>query len=179
MPKNSIEKILFYIGASKEDCSDIPEKVIESYHNLFCGYKKNYKDVIGSKFEKNKQNDIILFEEIDFFSTCKHHMIPFFGKIQIAYIPNKNIIGFSRINELVFLITRKLQLQEDIAYEIANEIQNSNLEPYGVFVQINGTHFCNLAKEKTSKPVKMKNFITTGEFKKQDILNRLQLILKF
>ena len=135
-----------------------PERILKSYENIFSGYKINKEEIIGNNFSNAENNEIILFDKIDFFSTCEHHLIPFFGQIQIAYIANKNAIGFGKIAELVLSITRKLQLQERITSEVANIIQNSHLNPLGVFVKIEASHFCIIAKEKTWKVFHCRDF---------------------
>lgn len=177
--EQSIKKIFSHIGedVSRSEISLTPARMIEGYKNIFSGYSEEPSKIIGNVFSHVETNDIILFEKIDFFSTCEHHFIPFFGKIQVAYIPNKNVIGFSRVTLLVSAITRRMQIQERIAFEISNILQNSLLKPEGVFVKIEGNHFCHLAKEKTSSPLVLKNICTTGSFKSQENIQKLQLML--
>ena len=177
--KNAITLILNYIGedVTREGLKLTPTRVLEGYKNIFSGYSQPKVEILSNKLGKAEQNDVILFEEIDFFSSCEHHFIPFFGKIKIAYIPNQHAIGFGTILKLVTAITRRLQLQEKIAQEIANFLQESELNPKGVFVQIEGQHFCVLAKSgNSSKPITVKNMITTGEFKEKINLEKLNIL---
>lgn len=178
--KNAITLILNYIGedTTREGLKLTPERVLESYQNIFSGYKQPKPEISSNRLGNAEENDMILFEAMDFFSTCEHHFIPFFGKVKIAYIPNQHAIGFDTVLKLVNYTTRKLQLQEKIAQKIANFLQESELKPKGVFVQIEAQHFCVLAKNgNASKPITVKNIVTTGEFKEKINLEKLNILL--
>ena len=177
---DAIKLFLTSLGedVSRKSLLNTPKRVIEGYQQILFGYKINLKDVIQNKFSCSFNNEIIIFDEIKFFSVCEHHFIPFFGKIRIAYMPNQFAIGFGTINRLVEAITRRLQLQENIANQIASIIQESALNPLGVFVFIEGNHFCTLSKNPhDSHPLLVKNFCTTKDFKKQENIQKLELIL--
>ncbi len=153
------------------------ERMLKGYKNILSGYEIDYKNLIQNRFSNAESNDIITFEKIDFFSMCEHHFIPFFGEIQISYIPKKNAIGFGAIISLVEAISRRLQLQERITREIAETIQESALNPSGVCVIISANHFCTLAKTKGQhKPSLVKTIFTTGGFNDEKSLKKLQLL---
>jgi GTP cyclohydrolase I len=178
--KNAIKLLLSHVGKdfSKKELELISERMLNGYSNILRGYNSDFQKIIKNSFSNSENNEIIAFDKIDFFSMCEHHFIPFFGEIQIAYIPNKKAIGFSTILEIVESITRRLQLQERIARQIAETIQSSYLEPLGVFTSISAYHFCVLSKEKKgSKPSLVKNLFTTGDFKKESNLQKLNLIV--
>lgn len=176
----SIENIIEFIGddPSKKDLLLTAERVVKSYDLIFSGYKQNIEEIMDASFLEIDGNDIVMFEKIGFFSICKHHFLPFFGNIQIGYIPNKKIVGFGTIENLVKAVTRKLQIQENIIEEIANTIQSSNLQPKGVFVKIEAEHLCIFSKREDGKPITLKNIITTGDFKLEENLKKLEIILK-
>ena len=179
--QNAIKTFLSFIGedASCNNLLKTPQRMLEGYKNILSGYNVDAKSIIANQFSDACSNDIICFDEIDFFSICEHHILPFFGKIKIAYIPNKFAIGFNTITKLVDAVTRRLQLQEKIAKEIGDIIQHSLLAPLGVFVKIEAEHFCVLAKsQNSSKPFMVKNIYTTEDFKKTESLQKLNLIEK-
>jgi GTP cyclohydrolase I len=153
--------------------------MLEGYKNILSGYNSNYSSIIQNRFSEAENNEIILFEKIDFFSMCEHHVMPFFGEVQIAYIPREKSIGFGTISKLVEVVTRRLQLQERIARDIGDVMQFSPLNPLGVFVSVSAHHFCVLAKSsKNSKPSLVKNLYTTGDFKQEQNLQKLNLLIK-
>jgi GTP cyclohydrolase I len=177
--KQAIKTILQHIGedVSRKELIKTPGRILESYKEIFSGYKEESDKIIGDTFSEIETDEIIFFENIDFFSTCEHHFAPFFGQISIAYIPNKKAIGFGRITNLIKSITRKLQIQERIAFEIGTLLEKSPLNPAGVFIKIEGKHFCNISGEKTSKPLVLKTIFTTGEFKKPENIEKLKLLI--
>lgn len=160
--EDEIKKIIKGIGAndSSEALKKTPFRVVQSYQNLFYGYGKNPLDVI--KVLKSQNSSIVSFKEIKFLSTCEHHMIPFFGIINIKYIPNGNIVGFGTILELVKIITRRLQLQESITCEIANTLYEGNLKPKFVEVEVEAKHLCTIAKGESLEPFTLHTYCKLG-----------------
>lgn len=173
-----IANLLSFIGENvdRDGIKATPRRVLESYKSIFSGYQKDYQMVLGDVFSKSQSNDLIKFDKINFFSTCEHHFIPFFGQIKVIYMPSEYIVGIGRIVDLVKAVTRKLQVQERIAFEIATTIQESNLKPRGVFVEITAQHLCSYAKDCNSDPNILVNIYTTGEFTKQENLTKLILL---
>jgi GTP cyclohydrolase I len=177
--KQAIKTILKHIGedVSRKELLKTPDRMLESYKEIFSGYAEKSGNIIGNTFSEVETDEIIVFENIDFFSTCEHHFAPFFGQISIAYIPSKQAVGFGRITNLIKAVTRTLQIQERIAFEIGTLLQKSLLNPTGVFVKVEGRHFCNISVEKTSKPLVLKTIFTTGEFKKPENIEKLKLLI--
>jgi GTP cyclohydrolase I len=125
----------------REGLKRTPERVAKSLAFLTRGYGMKPEDVInGALFEEGHQN-MILVKDIEMYSLCEHHMLPFFGKVHVAYIPNGRILGLSKISRLVEIYARRLQVQERITDQIAQAIWE-RVEPEGVGVVVEAYHLC-------------------------------------
>jgi GTP cyclohydrolase I len=125
----------------REGLIDTPKRVAKSLQFLTKGYKENPIDVINDAIFHQESTEMILVKDVEIYSLCEHHMLPFFGKAHIAYIPNKKIIGLSKISRVVEVFTRRLQIQERLTDQIANCIDEC-LSPFGVAVVIKASHMC-------------------------------------
>ena len=106
------------------------------------GYKQDPKDAInGALFSEAEYQEMILCKDLDFYSLCEHHMLPFFGKAHVAYLPNKRIVGLSKVPRMVEIFARRLQVQERLTRQIAQTIM-SEIEPLGVAVVLEAEHMC-------------------------------------
>jgi len=166
MDKSKIEKLMGELIAEigedpgREGLVDTPRRIAESYAKLFGGYDKNPEDVV-TEFEGEDYDEMIICNDIDFYSTCEHHMLPFFGKAHIGYIPRKKIIGLSKLPRIVEIFARRLQNQERLTMQIAKTI-NDLLLPKGVGVVIRAQHLCMMCRG-----VERQNtVITTSSFTK-------------
>jgi len=118
-----------------------PERVERAMHWLTRGYGLDAAEVIGDAlFEESHQNMIVV-RDIEFYSMCEHHMLPFFGKAQVAYIPNGRIVGLSKVARVVDVFARRLQVQERLTDQIADALDDA-LAPRGVGVVLEASHFC-------------------------------------
>ncbi|MCF7812044.1 GTP cyclohydrolase I FolE [Candidatus Gracilibacteria bacterium] len=140
--QDHIREILKLIGEDPErdDLIETPQRIADSYKELFSGYKEDPRKVIKT-FEANGYEEMILVKNIDYFSTCEHHMIPFFGMAHIAYIPDKKITGLSKLPRIVDIFARRLQNQERLTVQVA-DVLHEELNPKGVAVQVSGRHLC-------------------------------------
>lgn len=141
---DAIKTILTWIGEDPERSGliDTPTRVLKSYKEFFKGYSQDPKDILNKVFEEVEgYDDIILLKDIDIFSHCEHHLVPFTGKAHIAYIPDKKIVGLSKLARLADCFARRLQLQEKLTAQIANTLYES-LQPKGVAVVIEAKHHC-------------------------------------
>jgi GTP cyclohydrolase I len=118
-----------------------PERVAKSLAWLTRGYELDAADVIGDAVFEETHESMVLVRDIEMYSMCEHHMLPFFGKVHIAYIPNGKIVGLSKLPRLVEIFARRLQVQERLTEQIADAIQEV-LEPLGVGVVIEAVHLC-------------------------------------
>lgn len=118
-----------------------PERVARAWSYFTRGYQQDPKSLISSAIFEEENQEMVLLKEIDFFSMCEHHLMPFFGKAHVAYIPNRRIVGLSKLARLVDVFARRLQVQERLTRQIAETLQ-SELNPLGVAVVMSAEHLC-------------------------------------
>ncbi len=141
--ENIIKSLLLEIGENpeREGLEKTPHRVSEMYKYLTKGYSEDPEKIINGAMYTEGPQDMIVLKDIDFFSLCEHHMVPFFGKCHIAYIPNNKIIGLSKLARLVEVYSRRLQVQERLTRQIADTIEK-HLNPQGVAVVTEAGHLC-------------------------------------
>lgn len=139
----NVKSILKEIGEdlTRSGLIKTPERVAKSYEFLFQGYSKNIYEVLNNAIFEEKYDEMVIVKDIDFYSMCEHHLLPFFGKVHVAYIPNGKIVGLSKIPRIVDVFARRLQVQERLTRQIADTIQEY-LNPIGVGVIIEAYHMC-------------------------------------
>jgi len=118
-----------------------PERFARAYQYLTKGYKEDPADVLNGALYSVDYDEMVIVKDIEIFSLCEHHMLPFFGKVHIAYIPKGKVVGLSKLPRLVEVFARRLQVQERLTVEIAEAIQNA-IRPLGVGVVIEARHLC-------------------------------------
>ena len=180
--KKAVETIVRYIESSsgelREGLVDTGERVVKSWDEIFAGYSQKAEKVLESTFNAEGYDGIVLLKEIEFHSTCEHHLQPFTGKAHVAYIPVERIIGISKLARLVDLHTGKLQNQERITKSIADDLEHV-LSPLGCAVIIEGSHGC-----MTCRGVKKQNAIMTTSamrgvfFEKSEARAELMLLIQ-
>ena len=169
MNKEKIEKlfkeILLEIGENpnREGLANTPERVAKSFEKLFGGYKIDPAEIL-TQFDGENYDEMIICKNIDFYSNCEHHMQPFFGQISIGYIPDKKIIGISKLPRIVEIYSRRLQNQERLTMQIADKL-NEALKPKGVGVVIEAKHLCMMARGVERQNSTMTTSSCTGLFK--------------
>lgn len=141
-----IEKVIKEIGdnPSREGLRNTPKRVAKAYKKLFEGYFLNPRDMM-TFFDGEDYDEMIIVKDIEFFSMCEHHMLPFFGKAHVGYIPNGKIVGISKIPRLIEIFSRRLQNQERLTKQIA-ETLNELLEPRGAGVILDAKHLCMMCR---------------------------------
>jgi len=142
--EESVRQILRALGEDpdREGLKRTPHRVARAYEYFTQGYHQDPKKVInGALFVEEDYQEMILVKDIDFFSLCDHHLLPFFGRAHVAYIPKNRIVGISKIARLVEVYSRRLQIQERLTTQIANTIMEV-LDPYGVGVVLKAEHLC-------------------------------------
>jgi GTP cyclohydrolase I len=139
--------------ASREGLLDTPHRVAMMYEEIFGGYEMDPKEILDKTFDAGKMHDeladdvdiyangLVIVKDIPFFSHCEHHMVPFVGKVHIAYVPGKRVVGLSKLARLVECFARRLQIQERLTNQIADTI-NEVLAPAGVMVIVQAEHLC-------------------------------------
>jgi len=141
--KTAIRTLLEEMGESpdREGLRDTPDRVEKSLRFLTRGYQQDVNELLNEALFTVKYDEMVLIRDIDFFSLCEHHLLPFFGKCQIAYLPRKKVVGLSKIPRLVEVYSRRLQIQERLTTQIAQAIQE-NIDPLGVAVVMEAQHMC-------------------------------------
>lgn len=160
-----IRDMLFAIGENpdRDGLRDTPGRVVKSWSELYAGYDSDPKSYLEKTFDVS-HDQLICVNDIEFFSTCEHHMLPFFGTADVAYLPSNNgkVVGLSKIARLVDGYARRLQVQERLTDEIANAI-NEVLKPRAVAVRVRAKHFCMVARGIKSNAAKMSTTALRGE----------------
>jgi len=118
-----------------------PERVAKAYEFLTKGYQQKIEDVMNEAVFDEKYDEMVIVKDIDFYSMCEHHMLPFFGKVHVAYIPNGKIVGLSKIPRIADVFSRRLQVQERMTNQIADTLEEY-LKPSGVAVVVEAQHMC-------------------------------------
>ena len=151
------EKILSLLGEDpqREGLQKTPMRVATAMQVLTRGYAQDAKQVLLDALFDEKYNQMVIVKDIDFFSMCEHHMLPFYGKVHVAYIPNGHITGLSKIARVVDIYSHRLQVQERLTQQIGDCIQSA-LKPLGVMVVIEAKHMC-----MQMRGVEKQNSITT------------------
>lgn len=140
---NLVRRMLAAIGEDpdREGLRDTPKRVVKSWKELFGGYTQSPAEILSTVFEDGACEEMVILKDIEFQSTCEHHMLPFLGKAHVAYIPKGKVVGLSKLARLVDCFGKRLQIQEKMTKQIAAAI-NENLKPAGVAVVIEAHHQC-------------------------------------
>lgn len=141
---------------SREGLLSTPKRVAKAWEFLTKGYNENLDELINNAIFEGESKDMVIVKNIEFYSLCEHHMIPFYGKAHIGYIPDGKIIGLSKLARITDLFSQRLQVQERLTNQIAQCLQEV-LNPRGVAVVLEGKHFCML-----SRGVQKQNSIATS-----------------
>ena len=151
------KEILKSVGEDyeREGLKKTPERCAKAIQFLTQGYNINPDEIVKSALFEEEYNQMVLIKNIELYSLCEHHLVPFFGKAHIAYIPNQRIVGLSKIPRIVDVFSRRLQVQERLTEEIS-ECLEKNLQPEGVAVVIEASHLC-----MQMRGVQKQNSITT------------------
>lgn len=138
-----IKNLLSEIGEDpkRQGLLNTPKRVAKAYEFLTSGYSKDIEKVLNNAIFDEKYDEMVVVKDIDFYSLCEHHMLPFFGKVHVAYIPNGKIVGLSKIPRIVDVFARRLQVQERMTQQIADTI-DKYLQPKGVAVVSEARHMC-------------------------------------
>jgi GTP cyclohydrolase IA len=141
--KDLIRKILLEIGEDpdRQGLKGTPLRVDRALRYLTSGYEQDVDKILNNAMFDVKYDEMVIVSDIDFFSLCEHHLLPFFGKCHVAYFPNKKVIGLSKIARVVEVFSRRLQVQERLTNQIAETI-NNKISPLGVGVVVEAQHMC-------------------------------------
>jgi GTP cyclohydrolase IA len=141
--KELIRELLLKLGEDpdRDGLQGTPDRVDKALRFLTSGYAQDEDTVLNSALFDVRYDEMVIVSDIDFFSLCEHHLLPFFGKVHVAYLPDKKVVGISKIVRLVEMFSRRLQVQERLTTQIAETI-SERLAPHGVGVVIEAQHMC-------------------------------------
>ncbi len=168
--KEGVKLILEGVGEdiNREGLLDTPDRVARMYEEIFGGLYEDAKEPLSKRFHA-ANNEMILEKDITFYSTCEHHLLPFFGKVHVAYIPKDEVVGLSKIPRTVEVFAKRPQLQEQLTAQIADAI-NDELHPLGVMVMIEAEHTCMTMRGIKKPGSKTVTYVTRGKFAEDDRL---------
>ena len=167
---NAIVDIIDAVGENKnrEGLKETPARISRMYEEIFRGLSEDPKEHLSKRF-KVDNNEMVLVKDIPFYSMCEHHFLPFFGQVHVAYIPNGEVVGLSKIARTTDVFAKRPQIQENMTKQIADAIMD-NLMPQGVMVLIEAEHLC-MSMRGVNKPgSKTVSIATRGVFSSDDKL---------
>lgn len=165
--EQAVETILINIGEDphRQGLRRTPERIARMYGELIGGYHVDPAALINDALFEVEYSEMVLVRDIDFYSLCEHHLLPFFGQAHVAYIPNGKVIGLSKIPRIVEMFARRLQVQERMTTQIASFIEEA-LNPQGVAVVIEGIHMCSVMRGVKKANARMVTSTVTGLFRR-------------
>lgn len=166
--KKAVREILLKIGEDpdREGLRETPARAEKSFEFLTKGYRDNEKDIIRNAIFTEPCDDMVILKDIEFYSMCEHHLLPFFGKCSIGYIPKGKIFGVSKLARIVEMYSRRLQLQERLTKQIAQTVWD-NIQPEGVGVVMQAQHLCMVMRGVEKQHSEMVTSAMLGSFRKE------------
>jgi len=152
---------------SREGLQDTPKRVARMYPELLSGYREDPKKLVNKALFNVDYDDMVIVRDIEFYSLCEHHLLPFLGRAHVAYCPDGKVIGLSKIPRVVDLFARRLQVQERMTRQIADFIKAA-LHPFGVAVVVEGWHLCATMRGVKKAHALMVTSALSGSFKEND-----------
>ncbi|MEN9564578.1 MAG: hypothetical protein RIR73_2822 [Chloroflexota bacterium] len=165
--EESIRKMLTAFGENpdREGLQNTPKRVARMYPELLSGYRTDVDKLVNGAIFNVTYDDMVIVRDIEYFSLCEHHMLPFMGRAHVAYIPNGQVIGLSKIPRIVDMFARRLQVQERMTRQIADFIHEL-LKPQGVAVVVEGLHLCAMMRGVKKHDARMTTSAMLGSFRK-------------
>ena len=164
--ENAVAEILKAVGEdpTREGLRLTPKRVARMYHELLCGYSANSDAIVNGALFNVQYDEMVLVRDIEFFSFCEHHMLPFIGRAHVAYIPDGKVLGLSKIPRIVDVYARRLQVQERMTRQIADFLRDL-LKPQGVAVVVEAMHLCLMMRGAKKQEARMTTSAMHGAFR--------------
>jgi len=164
--KRAVYRLLQAVGEDpeREGLKNTPDRVARMYSELLSGYKADPAKIINGALFNINYDEMVLVRDIEFYSLCEHHMLPFLGRAHVAYIPAGKVIGLSKIPRMVDMYARRLQVQERMTRQIADFLQDF-LEPQGVAVVVEAVHLCSMMRGVKKHDARMTTSAMHGAFR--------------
>jgi GTP cyclohydrolase I len=175
-----IRKILLELGEDpdRDGLRDTPDRIEKALRFLTSGYVMDTKAILNDALFEVKYDEMVIVTNIDFFSMCEHHLLPFFGKCHVAYLPDRKVVGLSKIARLVEVYSRRLQVQERMTTQIAETIEQA-IMPQGVGVVVEAQHMCMMMRGVEKQNSRAVTSAMLGSFKRQETrMEFLDLIMR-
>jgi len=168
-PEDAVRRLIEYTGddPNREGLKETPSRVIRSYSEIFGGYKQSPEDVIKT-FADGACKEMVVVRDIEFFSCCEHHMLPFVGRAHIAYLPDGKVIGVSKLVRLLEVYSRRLQIQERICQQVTSAL-DVHLQPLGSACVLEAKHLCMTCRGVNKQNSVMVTSSLTGEFHRPEV----------
>jgi GTP cyclohydrolase I len=179
-PTDAVIRQLQYIGEDprREGLLDTPKRVVKAWDEIFRGYKMSPSDALGTTFENiEKYDEMVVCKDIAFYSMCEHHLLPFYGRVHIAYVPTERYVGLSKLARIVDVFSRRAQVQERLTAQIADALVGA-LHPLGVGVVVEGKHLCMMMRGVQQQDSVMTTSALRGAMK-QDAMMRAEMLKLF
>ncbi len=141
--ENAVKSMMLHVGEDPniEGLLETPKRVKKAYEFIYGGYKEDPQEILSKALFTSSNEEMVLIRDIEFYSTCEHHLLPIIGRVHVAYIPDGKVVGLSKIPRVVDVFARRMQIQEQLTEQIADAIMNS-IAPKGVAVVIQARHMC-------------------------------------
>jgi len=164
--KEAVREILKHIGEdpAREGLAKTPERVEKAWEYMMSGYGQKLDEVINGAVFEAPGDEMVIVRDIEIYSMCEHHLLPFFGKCHIGYIPNGQVLGVSKLARIADMYARRLQIQERLSHEIASAVMDA-IEPRGVAVIIEARHLCMMMRGVEKQNSEMRTSAMLGVFR--------------
>jgi len=166
--QEAILALLHHVGedVSRPGLAETPERAARAWEHILSGYSRNLADIINGAVFDAPGDEMVIVKDIEIYSVCEHHLLPFFGKCHIGYIPRGKILGVSKLARIADMYARRLQIQERLGHEIAGAVMDA-LEPRGVAVIIEARHLCMMMRGVEKQNSEMRTSAMLGAFRRR------------
>lgn len=168
-----IQSLLSVLGEdpNRDGLRSTPRRVAKMYDEVLAGYQMNATALVNNALFDVEYDEMVVVSNIEFYSLCEHHLLPFFGHVHVAYLPGEQVIGLSKIPRLVEMYARRLQIQERLTQQIADQLE-AIVQPRGVAVIVDGLHLCSAMRGVRQQDARLRTRVMRGVFRQDAALRR-------